>query len=151
MAYTQKFGHRAFFSADAAAPEIVIDIGGSSTDHGELSCSFPCTVTQLQFHVTDELGGGTSVAPIVTFTKRPTPNSATGEAIVGTLTIPDGQAVGSVVYKNLTTPVRFNVGDVMEISHTVGTGTPTGQGIATFICEHSPEVEANMTGLVASA
>ena len=119
MAYTQRFGHRAFFSADAAAPEIVIDIGAASANAGELSCVVPCVVQQVQFHLTDELGGGTSTAPTVVFTKRPTPNSATGESVVATLTIPDGQAVGSVIYADLSTPVAFEVGDCMEISHTV--------------------------------
>lgn len=151
MAYPQRFGHRAFFSADAAAPEIVIDIGDTSADHGELSCVVPCEVHQLQFHVTDELAGGTSTPPTVVFTKRPTPNSATDESVVATLVIPDAQAVGSVIYVELDTPIAFEVGDVMEISHTVGVGTPTGQGIAAFVCSHSAEVPANMSDMSASS
>jgi len=151
MSYTQRFGHKAFFSGDAAAPEIVIDIGAASADAGELSCSVPCVVQQLQFHVTDEAASGTTTAPTVIFTKRPTPNSATSEAVVGTLTIPSGTAVGAVIYKELSSPVAFDVGDVMEISHTVGVGTPTGQGIAAFVCSSNPEVPANMSDMSASS
>jgi len=151
MGYTERYGHRAFFSADAAAPEIVIDIGAASANAGELSCVVPCVIHQLQFHVTDELAGGTSVAPQVIFTKRPTPNSATSEAVIGTLIIPDATAVGKVLYLELTDPVQMQVGDVVEISHVIGTGTPTGQGIAAMQCAHSPEVPANMTDMIATA
>lgn len=151
MAYTQRFGHKAFFSGDAAAPEIVIDIGASSANAGELSCVVACDVHQLQFHVTDEAVVGTTTAPTVIFTKRPTPNSATDESVVATLTIPNGTAVGKVVYKELTTPINFQVGDVMEVSHTVGTGDPAGQGIAAFVCAHDPEVPANNSDMSASS
>lgn len=151
MSYDQRFGHRAFFSADAAAPEIVIDIGAASANAGELSCVVPCSVHQVQFHVTDEVAGGTSVAPQVIFTKRPTPNSATSESVVATLTIPDATAVGAVIYTELSSPIDFEVGDVMEISHVIGTGTPTGQGIAAFVCAHRAEVPANMSDMSASS
>lgn len=150
MAYDERYGHRAFFSPDAAAPEIVIDIGATGANAGELSCVVPCQVVQLQFHVTDEVVAGTTTAPTVIFTKRPTPNSATGEEAIGTLTIPDGTAVGAVIYKNIT-PVHFDIGDCLEISHTVGVGSPTGQGIAAAVCSHSPEEPGNMTSVTASA
>lgn len=151
MSYTQRFGHRAFFSADAAAPEIVIDIGSAGSNSGELSCVVACDVHQLQFHVTDEAVVGTTTAPTVVFTKRPTPNSATGESVVATLTIPTGTAAGSVIYTELDTPINFQVGDVMEISHTVGTGDPAGQGIAAFVCSHDPEIPGNNDDMTASA
>lgn len=151
MSYDQRFGHRAFFSADAAAPEIVIDIGAASADAGELSCVVPCAVHQLQFHVTDEAVVGSTTAPTVVFTKRPTPNSATGESVVATLTIPSGTAVGAVIYKELDSPILFEVGDVMEVSHTVGVGSPAGQGIAAFVCSHSAEVPANMSDMSVSS
>lgn len=151
MAYDLRLGHKAFFSADAAAPEIVVDIGAASANAGEMSCIVPCTVHQIQFHVTDEAVVGTTTAPTVVFTKRPTPNSATSESVVGTLTIPDGTAVGAVIYTELSTPVDFEIGDVMEISHTVGVGSPAGQGIPAFVCARDPEVPGNMSDMTASA
>lgn len=127
-----------------------MDIGASSADHGEVVCVRPCVVKQLLFIMTGEVAGGTSVAPTVIFTKRPTPLSSSGEAVIGTLTIPNATAVGKVVYKNIT-PVKFNVGDSVEISHTIGTGTPTGQGHWAMVCEESPEEPGNNTDMVESA
>jgi len=149
MAYPQSGALLSYFAPDAAAPVIVIDIGASSTDAGELSCVKPCKVKQLQFHVTDEVVAGTTTAPTVVFTRRPTPNSATGEVVVGTLTIPSGTAVGKVLYKDVD--VSFDTGDVLEISHTIGVGSPTGQGIAQAICEDNAETPANMSDMIASA
>lgn len=151
MAYPQQGTLLNYFAPDAAAPIIVIDIGASSADAGELSCFKACTINRIMFAITDEAAGGSSTAPTVVFTKRPTPNSAADEAVVGTLTIPDGTAVGKVVYKDLTSPVEFQPGDVLEISHTVGVGTPKGQGIANAICEDADETPANISDMVESA
>ena len=149
MAYPQKASHLAFFSPDAAAPIIVIDVGAASADAGELSCNLSCRVKRLMFHVTDEAVVGTTTAPTVVFTKRPTPNSATGEEVVGTLTLPTGTAVGETIF--LDVDVSFDIGDVMEISHTVGVGSPAGQGIAAFVCELSEEVTGNLSEVTATA
>lgn len=128
-----------------------IDIGASSADHGEYVCFRRCTVTEIIFAMTGELAGGSSTAPTVVFTKRPTPLSATDESVVGTLTIPDQTAVGKVIRKRLSTPVNFAVGDSMEIAHTVGVGTPTGMGVAYFLCEDDPEYISNESDLSDSA
>lgn len=149
MAYPQKASHLAFFSPDAAAPVIVIDVGAASANAGELSCNLSCRVKRVMFHVTDEAIGGTTTAPTVVFTKRPTPNSATSESVVATLTLPDTTAIGETIYADVD--VAFDIGDVMEISHTVGVGTPTGQGIAAFVCELSEEVTGNLSEVTASA
>lgn len=152
--YTQSGSHLNYFTPiitlaqNAAEVLKEVDIGASSADHGELLCVKPCTVIQCGFALTSEAASGTSVAPTVIFTKRPTPLSASGEAVVATVTVVSGAAVGSVHYENVT-PVNFNVGDSMEISHTVGTGTPTGQGVYYFICEDRSEVPANNSDMVA--
>lgn len=157
MSYAIKGNHLAYMvpnipvALNAAEVLKEIDIGASSADHGEFICVRPCTVTKLGFVVAGEVVGGTSAAPTVVFTKRPTPLSSSGEAAIGTLTIPDTTAVGKVVYKNLSTPVALAVGDSVEISHTVGTGSPTGMGIAFMICEEDPEYDGNNTDMVASA
>lgn len=150
MAYTQSGSLLAYFQPDAVAPIGVIDVGAASADAGELVCVKPCVINEVQFHVTDEAISGTTTAPTVVFTKRPTPNSATSEEVVATLTLPSGTAVGKVIYKaNLS--VAFEVGDSLEISHTVGVGTPTGQGIASAICSDNPENRTNMSDMIASA
>jgi len=154
MAYPQKGTHLNYFvplitlAQNAAEVLKEQDIGASSADHGELVCVRPCTVTQCGFVLTSEAASGTSVAPQVIFTKRPTPLSATNEAVVATVTVASGAAIGKVTYENCT-PVNFAVGDSMELSHVIGTGTPTGQGVYYFVCEDKAEVPANNTDMVA--
>jgi hypothetical protein len=154
MAYPNKGNHLNYFvpiitlAQNAAEVLKEMDIGAASADHGELLCVRPCYVTQCGFALTSELAGGTSVAPQVLFKKRPTPLSASGESTVATVIVPDATAIGKVVYENCT-PVKFNVGDSMEISHVIGTGTPTGQGVYYFICDDSAEVEGNNTDMSA--
>lgn len=154
--YTQQGNHLAFFSPlitlaqNAAEVLKEIDIGAASADHGELICVKACKVVQVQFTLTSELAGGSSVAPRVVFTKRPTPLSATGEAVVGTVIVPDQTAIGKTVYLPVD-PVSFAVGDSMEISHVIGTGTPTGQGVYSFICDEDPEYAGNNSDMIESA
>ncbi len=154
--YTKNGNHLKYFVpnillAQAAAEVLVAtDIGAASADHGELICVKPCRVSRLMFVMTEEVAGGTTTPPQAIFTKRPTPLSATDESVVGTLNIPDGTAVGKVVYKDVE-PVAFAIGDSMELSHVIGVGTPTGKGHFAFICEDADEVAANNSDMIASA
>ena len=154
--YTEQSNHLAYFAPQIKVAETnggvlkVMDIGAASADHGELICAKPCKVIQLQFTLTEEAASGTTTAPTVIFTKRPTPNSATGEAVVETLVIPSGTAIGKTVYLEID-PVSFSVGQSMELSHTVGVGTPTGIGVYSFICMEDPEVAENNSNMIASA
>jgi hypothetical protein len=154
--YTEKGSHLAFFIPNIAlaenAAEVLkeMDIGAASGSLGEFLCVRACQVRKLQFTLTGEVAGGTSVAPTVVFKKRPTPKSSSGASTVGTLTIPDATAIGKTVYKNVT-PVSFAVGDSMELSWTIGTGTPTGIGFPSFICDEQPEDPANNSDMIASA
>ena len=154
MAYPSKGSHLNYFvplitlAQNAAEVLKEVDIGASSADHGELVCIRSCMVVQCGFALTSEAASGTTTAPTVIFTKRPTPLSATGEAVVATVTVATGAAIGKVTYEN-NTPVTFAVGDSMEISHTIGTGTPTGQGLYYFVCDEDPEVAGNNSDMVA--
>jgi len=124
-------------------------IGASSTDHGEYVCVKPCVMKRAGFVLTGEAASGTSTAPTVIFTKRPTPLSATDESVIATLTIPSGTAIGKAIYKDIN--VKFSVGDSVELSHTVGVGTPTGMGHAFAECADDPEVAGNNSDLTATA
>ncbi len=42
-------------------------------------------------------------------------------------------------------------GDSVEISWTVGSGTPTGMGFAAFICNEDPNTPANNSDMIESA
>lgn len=156
MAYPQSGGHLAFFTPlitlaqNAAEVLKEVDIGASSGDHGELVCIKSCKVKRLMFTLTSEAAGGSSVAPTVIFTRRPTPLSATNEAVVETLVIPHGTAIGKTVYLDID-PVEFAVGESMEISWTVGTGSPTGQGVYAFECQEASEVPGNNSDMIESA
>jgi hypothetical protein len=115
-----------------------MDLGEAAADHGELLCVRPCTVHKLLFTVTSEAVVGTTTPPTVIFTKRLTPFSATGEEVIGTLTIPDGTAVGATIELNVQ--VDLEVGDTVELSHTQGVGgTPAGQGTYDLNLSYKPE------------
>lgn len=127
-----------------------VDIGAASGDHGELLCVKACTINLLGFIMTGEVAGGTSVAPTVIFKKRPTPLSATDEATITTLTIPDATAVGSAIVDS-DLAYDMAVGDSLEISWTVGTGTPTGMGHWFGEASDKPEVIGNNTDVSETA
>ena len=126
-----------------------MDIGAASADHGELICVKDCVVKRVGFIAVGEAVSGTTSAPQVIFTKRPTPLSATDESVAATVTVPSGTAVGSAIYKDIN--VAFKVGDSMEISHVVGVGTPTGQGFYFMEAYDNQEVAGNNSELTASA
>lgn len=137
-------------AANSTAPFATIDIGASSADAGEWVCMKPCSVIRAQFAITIEAASGTSVAPQVIFTKRTAYGVSSGEAVIATLTVPSGTAIGKTVYKDIT-PVAFVVGQTLELSHVIGTGTPTGMGNADVVCVPDPEVPGNNSNMIASA
>jgi len=157
MAYPQSGGALNFFvpnlplATTTTAPVLLeVDIGASSADHGEMICIKACTMRLAGFIMVGELAGGTSVAPQVIFTHRPTPLSATGEVVASTLIIPDTTAVGKAIVDS-DLAVEFAVGDSLEISHVIGTGTPTGKGFWFAEFEDSPEVIGNNADLSETA
>jgi len=154
MSYTEEAG--AYFmpiiavGVTSAGPLIEVDIGAASADHGEMLCVRPCKVRRLQFTLVGEAASGTTTPPTVVFTKRPTPGSATSESVMGTLIIPSGSAIGATVYADID-PVDLDVGDSFEIAHTIGVGTPTGQGYWSVIADDRPEQPANNSEMIESA
>lgn len=144
MSYDQKGNLSNFFipniplATTTAGVMREVDIGAASGDHGEYICVRPCRLKKTGFIVVGEAAGGTTTAPTVVFTKRPTPLSATGESVASTLTIPDTTAIGSAIVDS-DLDVAFAVGDSLEISWTVGVGSPTGQGFAFAECDYDPE------------
>lgn len=119
-----------------------MDIGAASADHGEMICVKACSITSLGFIMVGELAGGTSTAPQVLFKKRPTPLSATDESTIATVNVPDATAIGKAVVKS-DLAVDMEVGDSMEISHVIGSGTPTGKGFWFGEAADKPEVIGN--------
>jgi hypothetical protein len=127
-----------------------IDVGAASADHGEYICFRPCVMRKAAFIVVGEVIGGTTGAPTVVFTHRPTPLSATGEVVASTLTLPDTTAIGQVIVDS-DLAVAFAVGDSVEIAHTIGTGTPTGMGFPFAEFDYDPETVGNNTDVTETA
>lgn len=156
MGYPRTGGFLAFFkpmiavAGTSSIPLAAVDIGASSGTHGEWVCFRACTVKQLQFILTLEAASGTSVAPTVVYKKYLIPGSSSGAVTLGTLTVPTGTAIGKTVYKNIT-PVKMVVGQSIQITWTVGTGTPTGMGEAELVAEADEEVPGNNSSMIASA
>lgn len=157
MAYPKLYNRLSFFepimavAANDTKPLANIDIGAANATHGEFVCVKPCVVRQLRVAVTKEAVVGTSTAPYVAFKKYTAANAGGDLTAVGTVTVPDASAIGKVIYKDGLS-VRFAEGDVMQLSHVIGTGgSVSGQVTATWFCEDSPEVVENNTDLAESS
>lgn len=156
MSYPYASNRLAFFepimavAANDTKPLAAVDIGAANATHGEFVCIRPCTIREAKFSVTLEAVVGTTTAPYVVLTKYTAPLAGGTPTVVGTITVPTGTAVGKVVYKkDLST--SFAVGDVIQIKHVIGTGSPAGQGNVDWICEANNEVPGNNTDMSASS
>jgi hypothetical protein len=155
MAYAQSGGLYDFFipnvpfaTTDAGVLKEV-DIGAASGTAGEFICIKPCTVKRLGFMLSGEAASGTTTAPTVVFKKRPTPLSSSGQTTMGTLTIPSGTAIGKVVYKEIE--VDLAVGDSIQVTWTIGVGTPTGMGFPFIEAFFDDEAPGNNSDMIVSA
>ena len=137
-------------AANDTKPLCAVDIGAANATHGEFVCVVPCVLKSAKFSVTAENVTGTSSAPYVVLTKYTAPGAGGSATVIGTITVPNGATIGKVYYKK-DLNVQFAVGDVVQIKHVVGSGSPSGQGNVDWFCEISPEVEGNNTDMVASS
>jgi hypothetical protein len=120
--------------------------------HGEFMVLRRCKIKRIMFIVTVAVAAN-STAPVVTFRKRPTPNSSSGQSTIGTLTLPDLTGIGKVLYKDVT-PISLAVGDSICLDHTtqaVDGSAAAGAGYYAFELEFDPEVPANESDMIASA
>jgi len=128
------------------------NLAASAAVYDGMLCTRACRISRLMFIVTTLVAADTT-APKVEFNRRPTPGSATGEAKIGDLTIPDETAVGEVVYKDIE-PVEFAPGEELSFEHVTqaaDASSAAGAGYYAFEVEDSPEEAANQTDMVASA
>jgi hypothetical protein len=137
-------------SGTETKPMCAIDIGASNATHGEFVCVVPCTIRAAKFSVTLENVVGSSSAPYVILTKYATPGAGGSSTVIGTITVPTSTAIGSVIYKK-DLAVSCAVGDVVQIKHVVGVGSPAGMGNIDWYCEPSPEVPGNNSDMAASS
>lgn len=154
MSYEKQYNSLAFFSP-AAAVLAPITVSGAAASLGEFTCLDQCDVMELYFVVTTAVVA-TTTAPTIVFSKRPTAGSATGAAVIGTLTIPNGTAAGTVIYKRVgvggqqPNVCNIQVGQSVEVAWTQAVGTPAGAGLAGFVVSNDPETEFNNAKMVAS-
>lgn len=110
-----------------------------------------CKITRIAFYVTVTVAANTQT-PVVEFNRRPTYNSASGEVLMGTLTIPTGTAAGKVVYKDIN-PINLYPGDEFSFEHitqATDSGSAAGAGFYGFDLEEDPEYAGNQTNMVKS-
>lgn len=103
------------------------------------------TVKRLAYLVTTQ---STVTAAVIAVELRPTPGSATGDSVIGTLTIPTSAAIGSFIYKDVAGVV---VPAGSEIAFNVTTASTAGGGVPLLVCEEDPETAANNSAMIASA
>lgn len=89
---------------------------------------------------------------VLTFKRRPTIGSASGEVTIGTLNIPGGAAVGKCYYKRVT-PVVCAVSEqiVVEVTTAAAGGGAAGNGMGFVRADSDPETEANNADLILSS
>lgn len=109
-----------------------------------------CQVSQLLFAVSNAIVSSGSV--VVTFKRRPTLNSSSGEVSIGSLTLPAGTAAGKVYYK-VVSPVVCAAGEqiVIEVTTAAAGMGAAGNGQGFFNAQQDPETNANNSDMVASA
>jgi hypothetical protein len=80
---------------------------------------------------------------------RPTPGSASGEVVLGTITLPvSGSAIGKQYYKRLT-PYKALPGGELVLD--VTQAATAGAGIAGLLTNENTDHPSNVTNMVASA
>ncbi|NCX93159.1 MAG: hypothetical protein EBX40_00570 [Gammaproteobacteria bacterium] len=109
-----------------------------------------CQVSDIFFVISTAVVSSGNV--VVTFKRRPTIGSATGEVSIGTVVIPGGAAVGKVYYKKVS-PVVCAVGEqiVIEVTTAAAGGGAAGNGQGFFEAEQDPETPANNADMILSA
>lgn len=147
MAYVEQDNIFAYFTPLYAA-NTQITLSAAAGDTGEWICVKPCMVHRALLAVTTAVVA-TTTAPTVVLRKRPTPGSTTGQTVVLTATVPNGTAVGKVVYKDVE-PLQFMPGDALLVSWTQAVGSPAGVVALGVMCENSPKTPMENSDMVAS-
>jgi hypothetical protein len=106
---------------------------------------FPMTIQSIWATTTTAV---TVANAVLTFKVRPTPGSAAGEVVLGTLTLPTaGSAAGNLYWKDIT-PVKVNPGSQIVVS---ASGGAAGNAAIGFTARPQWEQPENNTKAFASA
>lgn len=151
MSYARLQSHSNYFVPAGSAAIDAENLAATAAVHGEQICKQRCVVRRLKFLVNLAVIA-TSTAPVVTFRLRSAPGVTSGQAVIGTLTIPDGTAAGAVLYKDID-PVVVEVGQAIALDHTTQAagGSIAGTGFYAMEAMDNPEVPVNEDQMIASA
>lgn len=116
------------------------DISATGVFAQTLNLMEPAQVNRLYVKVT--VAVVSSAPAVITFRRRPTYGSASGQTALGTISVPGGTAANAVFYNDIT-PVLCNAGDQIVADCTTA-ATSSGSVIGSAIAIYSPEVAANM-------
>jgi hypothetical protein len=91
-------------------------------------------------------------AVVLRFLYRPVPNSAAGQVILGTLSIPAATAAGICVYKDID-PVTCAPGGqiVQEVTTIAAGGGAAGAGVPCYEANHDPDYAPAQSSMLESA
>lgn len=78
---------------------------------------------------------------VITFRRRPTYGSSSGQTVLGTVTVP-GSAAANAVYYNDITPVNLSAGDQIVADCTTA-ATTSGSAFAEVFVDLNPETATN--------
>lgn len=138
MAYTQDITHLAI--VDPSTPQSLT----SAAVVKRVIAGEGFQVRRVSFLVTT---APTVTAAAIQFQLRPTPGSATGAVVLTTLNIPVGQAINSVVYKDLDS-AKIPLGQ--ELAAVVTSTSTAGAGVIMIGAYMQDEQPANATNYVLS-
>lgn len=156
MGYVNRGNWLQFFTpvqviaANSTKPLAAINIAAANATHGEYVCVVPCTIKVFQATVVLATVS-TSTVPVITFKKYTLPGAGGTATTIDTISIPDASTVGQTYYvKDLST--SFLPGQVIQISHTLGTGgSVAGEVVVSGVAEEDAETFANSSLMVLSA
>jgi hypothetical protein len=151
MGYPQKNASCAVVRA-SNAHDTAENISASAADYGSLYVLRPIKVTGFYFAVTTIVASSTLDA-VVALKRRTLLGSSGTESNLAVMTIPNGTAVGKVLYKFIE-PVICYPGDELlydHITQNTDAGTATGAGFYGLDFEDVAESAANCTDWVASS
>lgn len=138
MAYTNDIFHMAI--VDPSSPQSLT----SAATIKRYLAGEGFQVRRVSFFVTT---APTVTAAVINFNLRVTPGSDVGATTIATLTIPVGQAIGTVVYKNLDS-VKISLGQ--ELAAVVATTSTAGAGVVMVGAYEQAEQPQNVAAYVAS-
>lgn len=127
-----------------------IDLTSAAVQSFSFLLSMNARVFRLQAKVTTATVSTGSI--VITFRRRPTFGSATGQTTLGTISIPTAVVVNKIYYKDIT-PVNCVSGDdiVAEVTTAAAGGGAAGKALVDFLADYDPENAVADSNYVASA